>query len=279
MLYDQLRPDERMLIESAKKKGVELQLFDVEKLHLNVTSLKDSSLFPTVVLQRCISYYRGLHIAAVLEAKGVTVINSHKAAANCGDKLLCSICLAKAGIPTPKTFVAFTTEAALTALNEIGYPAILKPVVGSWGRLIAPLKDAESAMAILESREYMSPIQQVYYIQEKVDRPARDIRCFVAGKRAVAAMYRYSSEWDWRTNAARGGTVEPCKITGKLEELSVKAAEAVGGGAFGVDLMESPSGLVVHEVNYTTEFKHLAEATGVDVAGALIEYSLEQAEN
>jgi [lysine-biosynthesis-protein LysW]--L-2-aminoadipate ligase len=207
----------------------------------------------------------------------VKVINSFAVASICGNKLLTSLALSKAKVPNPRTIIAFTPESALRALDRVGYPAILKPLIGSWGRLVVPLKDPESAKAILEDREFMYPLYQVYYIQEMVQRPPRDIRCFVIDGEAVAAMYRYSVPGEWRTNVARGGRTEPCKITPELREISIRAAEAVGEGVFGVDLVESTKGLLVLEVNYTTEFQGIVKATGVDIPGSILEYALEVA--
>ncbi|MEM3506448.1 MAG: lysine biosynthesis protein LysX [Candidatus Bathyarchaeia archaeon] len=278
MVYDQIRPEERMIIEAAKKKNVGLKLYDANNLIIDVVnSSKDFEIKEDVVLQRCISYFKGFYITALLESKGINVINSFKVSEICGNKLLTSIALAKAGIPTPKTVVAFTPSSALKALEEIGYPATLKPIIGSWGRLVAPLKDSESARAIFEDRELMFPLYQIYYLQEMVKRPPRDIRCFVIGNRVVAAIYRYSPPGDWRTNTARGGRAEPCKITPELEELSLKAAKAVGGGILGVDLMESDNGLLVHEINSTTEFHSTVPTTGVDIPGLIIDYLVKKA--
>jgi [lysine-biosynthesis-protein LysW]--L-2-aminoadipate ligase len=276
MVCDRIRPDERMVIEKAKKKGVQLTLHDADKIYFNITSLKCEEYEP-VVLQRSISYFRGLHITASLESKGVKVVNSYKAASICGNKALTSITLAKGGIPTPTTYLAFTESAALEAINKLRYPAILKPIIGSWGRLIAPLKDVDSAKAIFEMREYMFPLYQVYYLQENVERPSRDIRCFIMDDTPLAAIYRYSAPGDWKTNIARGGRAEPCKITDEIGELSIKASKAVGGGVFGVDMMESKEGLLVHEINNTTEFKNTVEVTGVDIPALLIEYLVELA--
>lgn len=277
LLYDQLRPDERLIIEASKRIGVDLTLYNTNELALDITNLNDGVDLADVFLQRCVSYFRSIHITASLEARGRPVINSFKAASTCGNKLLTSICLSRAKIPTPRTYVAFTEEASLRALEQLGYPAVLKPVVGSWGRLVAIIKDSESAKSIIEAREYLHPIQQVYYIQEMIKRPDRDIRCYVIGERAIAAMFRHAPLDDWRTNTARGGVAENLPITPELEELSIRAAQAVGGGAFGVDLMETESGLIVHEVNHTTEFKNLVQATHVDVPKLLLEYTLEQA--
>ena len=276
MLCDHIRPDERMIIEAAKSKGVNLNVHNVDELVFD-TARDPETEFEKVVLQRSMSYFKSMHVTGLLENNGIRVVNSFNSAVVCGNKLLTSIALSKAGVPTPKTLVAFTEDSAIKALEKVGYPAILKPVIGSWGRLIAPLKDLESARAILETREFMFPLYQVFYIQEMIENLLRDIRCFVIGDRAVAAMYRYPSPGEWRTNVARGGRAEACQITPELERLCVKAVEAVGGGAFGVDVMETPDGLVVHEVNYTTEFKALTESAGVDVPGLIVDYLIDLA--
>jgi [lysine-biosynthesis-protein LysW]--L-2-aminoadipate ligase len=275
LLYDQLRPDERLIIDAAKREGTDLALYDTDRLAWDVTGQQDGIELADAFLQRCISYFRSIHITATLEARGRAVVNSFKASSTCGDKLIASLALSRAKIPTPRTFLAFTRDASLKALDQVGYPAVLKPVVGSWGRLVAQLKDPESATAILEPREYMHPIQQVYYLQEKIKRPERDIRCYVIGDQAVAAIYRNATPGEWRTNTARGGVAENLPLTPELEEISVRAAEAVGGGAFGVDLMETESGLVVHEVNHTTEFKNTVRVTGVDIPKLLLEYAVD----
>lgn len=277
LVYDQLRPDERLIMEAAKHNSIDLMLYDTNQLALEVTGENDGIELADVFLQRCISYFRSIHVTATLESRGRHVVNSFEAASTCGNKLLASIRLSRAKIPTPRTFVAFTQDSALKALEELGYPAVLKPVVGSWGRLVALIKDMDSAKSIIEAREYMHPIQQVYYIQEKIKRPERDIRCYVIGEQAAAAIYRHAPPGDWRTNTARGGVAENLPITSELEDLSVKAAQAVGGGAFGVDLMETESGLVVHEVNHTTEFKNTVRVTGVDIPKLLLEYTEGQA--
>lgn len=273
-MYDQLRPDERLIIDAAKRDGIDLALYDTDQLTWDVTSQQDGIDLADAFLQRCMSYFRSIHVTAALEATGKPVVNSFKASTTCGNKLIASIALSRAKIPTPRTFLAFTQEGSLKALEQLGYPAVLKPVVGSWGRLVAQLKDPESAAAILEPREYMHPIQQVYYLQEKIKRPERDVRCYVIGDQAVAAIYRNAPPGEWRTNTARGGVAENLPVTPELAEVSIRAAEAVGGGAFGVDLMETEAGFVVHEVNHTTEFKNTVRVTGVDIPKLLLEYTI-----
>ena len=277
LLYDQLRPDERLIIDAAKRENIDLVLYDTDELAWDVTTQHDGIELADAFLQRCMSFFRSVHVTAALEARGIPVVNSYRASSTCGDKLIASIALARAKIPTPRTFLAFSQESSLKALGQLGYPAVLKPVVGSWGRLVSQLKDPESASAILEHREYLHPIQQVYYLQEKIKRPERDIRCYVIGQHAVAAIYRNAPAGEWRTNTARGGMAENLPVTPELEEISVRAAEAVGGGAFGVDLMETDSGLVVHEVNHTTEFKNTVRVTGIDIPKLLLEYAINRA--
>ena len=225
-----------------------------------------------VVLQRSVSYFRNVHSTATLEAAGHDVINSFACAWTCGNKLFGTLELVKHNVPTPRTILSMSEDAALRSMEEIGYPAVLKPVVGSWGRLSALLKDEAAARAVIEDREHMFPLYQIYYVQEFVKRPQRDVRTFVIDGQTIAAIYRYSGPSEWRTNTARGGRAEMCEITPELNELSVRAAEAVGGEFVGVDLMEGEDGLLVHEVNNTTEFKNTVPATGVDIPGLVVEY-------
>ena len=225
-----------------------------------------------VVLQRCVSYFRNVHSTAALEAAGHTVVNSFACAWVCGNKLFGSLELVKHHIPTPRTTLAMAEDSALRSMEQMGYPMVVKPVVGSWGRLSALIRDSDAARAVIEDREQMFPLYQIYYLQEFVKRPPRDIRSFVIGDRTIAAIYRYSGGSEWRTNTARGGKAEACKINPELDELSVRAAKAVGGEFVGVDLMEGDDGLLVHEVNNTTEFKNTVPATGVDIPGMVIDY-------
>jgi len=243
---------------------------DCKDLSIDLNS-RELALDDVLVLQRTVSYFRNVHSTAALESRGHRVVNSFSCAWVCGNKLFGTRALVEHGIPTPRTVLSMAEESALGSIAKMGYPTVLKPVVGSWGRLSALLKDQDAAKAVIEDREHMFPLYQIYYLQEFVDKPQRDIRTFVLGGKTIAAIYRYSGS-DWRTNTARGGRAEKCEITPELDELSVRAAEAVGGDFVGVDLMEGKDGLVVHEVNNTTEFKNTVPATGVDIPGMVIDY-------
>lgn len=258
------------MVAAAEKKGVKVNLVDSKDLSITLDH-GELPLADRVVLQRCVSYFRNVHSTAALESAGHRVVNSFSCAWVCGNKLFGTLALVRHRVPTPKTTLAMAEESALRSIEKMGYPSVVKPVVGSWGRLSALMKDGDAARAIIEDREHMFPLYQIYYLQEFVKRPPRDIRSFVLDGRTIAAIYRYSGS-DWRTNTARGGRAEKCPVTPELDELSVKAAEAVGGEFVGVDLMEGEDGLLVHEVNNTTEFKNTVPATGVDIPGMVIDY-------
>jgi len=272
ILYDTIRWEEKALLDAGKKKGTDIKMVDCKNLFFKLDKTREK--FDTV-LQRCVSYYRSLHSTAALEGKGVNVINSLDTSIFAGNKLFTHMLLLKHGIPTPFSTVAFSEEAALEALENTGYPMVLKPTVGSWGRMIALLKDRDSAEGIMESREKMYPIYQVYYLEELVNRPPRDIRAIMIGDKVVAAIYRYSGDGQWKTNMALGGRAEICKITKELEDICIKAKDVVKGQIVGIDLMESKEkGLVVHEVNNTTEYKNTVRVTGVDIPALMIEYAM-----
>ena len=273
ILYDSIRWEEKALYEAAKKKGIEIDNVDCKNLVLNLNG--DSEFAGRTVLQRCVSYYKNVHSTAALEGLGSRVINPLHGAIMCGNKMYAHMLLEKAGVKTPRAISAFSESAAVAALDKFGYPVVIKPTVGSWGRLIALLRDKESAKAIIEDREHMFPIYQIYYFEEFVERPPRDIRAIVVGERVVGAIYRYSGDGEWKTNMALGGHAEVCPVTKELEDICVKATRALGGQIVGVDLMESKNdGLMVHEVNNTTEFKNTVRVTGVDIPGMMIDYAL-----
>jgi [lysine-biosynthesis-protein LysW]--L-2-aminoadipate ligase len=213
----------------------------------------------------------------MLNAFGVPTVNTAAVAEVCGDKLTTSAMLAKAGLPQPHNATAFTPEAALEAIEAFGYPVVLKPVVGSWGRLLAKINDRDAAEAVLEHKATLGSVQHsVFYIQEYIEKPGRDIRAIVIGGRVLTAMYRKSEHWI--TNTARGGEGELCPITPEIESLCLGAAEAVGGGVLAVDLVEHPQkGMLVNEVNHTMEFHTMQPVSGVDIADEIVNYVMEVA--
>lgn len=279
ILCDKVRFEEKSLYEKAQNKGIKSEIVDAKTVSVGTYSKKKDFYLGDVILQRCVSYYRGLYLTSCLEFLGFKVINRFDVGQICGNKLITSIKLEQNKIPTPKTQFAFSAESGLESIKKSGFPLVLKPIVGSWGRGIYPLRDLETASMIIEMREEDdSPLSRIYYIQEMVDRPPRDIRCIVIGDQAITAIYRYSSESEWRTNVARGGIVELAQITKEMEDLALKAAKAVGGGILGVDMMEDKNrGLVVHEVNNTVEFRGAASVSNVDIPSEMIDYAVKLA--
>ena len=274
LLYDTIRWEEKAIYEAAKKKGIEIKKIDCKDLVLDLNTL-NSEYDNQIIIQRCVSYFKSLHSTAALEGLGAKVINPLTTAIICGNKLFTHMLIQKKGIRTPKVITAFSSQSALSALDDFGYPAIIKPTIGSWGRLIALLQDKEAAKAVFEDREHMFPLYQIYYLEEFVSRPPRDIRAIVVGDNVVAAIYRYSEKDEWKTNMALGGRAENCPITGELEDICIKSSQAVGGKIVGVDLMESSKeGLLVHEVNNTTEFKNTVRITGINIQDMIVDYSL-----
>ena len=271
LIYNQISWEEKAIVEEAKKQGIKIQPFDCRKMHLKIQDGKEFSDI-NLFLQRSLSYTKGLYSTVVLESQGFRVINSTECQEICGNKLKTSIALNRFGILTPKTYVAFSYESALKALEELGYPAILKPLIGSWGRLVAILKDEQSAKAILESREILgSFLHKIYYLQEFID-SGRDIRAFVIGESVVAAMYRYLIPGDWRSNATIGAKADPCEVTPEIEDLALKAAAATKGEIVGVDFFENDDQLLLNEINHAPGFRHIVSATEVNIAEKIVEY-------
>ncbi len=275
LFYTILRPEEKWLLAAASARGISL-----EPMHDGGMLFPIGGAPPPVdlVLNRSVSHIRGLYALRCLENGGVRTVNNAEVTERAGDKILGSLALSRAGIPTPRTIVALTEDAALRALDEIGYPAVLKPPIGSWGRLIARVRDREEAEQILEHKSALpSPTQSIFYVQEHVPKPERDLRILVVGDEPIAGMVRRSTHW--RTNAARGATTEALPLSGELSELARRAARAMGGGVLAVDVMEGPEGYVVHEVNPTPEFKALqGTTTQVDIADRILSFALEAAQ-
>lgn len=274
ILYDKIRYEEKSLHEKAIKRGLKVSLLDAKNISLNTSSKQSDFNQSRVFLQRCLSHYRSLYLTTCLEFLGLNVINSSSIIDTCGNKLKTSLKLAQNNIPTPKTHFAFSVEGFKELLTEIGYPKVLKPIVGSWGRGVFPLRNQELANMILEIREEdTNPLSRIYYVQEMIKRPPRDIRCIVIGNKLITSVYRYSADDEWRTNVARGGRTEIAPITKELEDIVIKTSEAIGGGILGVDLMEDlDNGLVVHEVNNNVEFRGASLVSHVDIADAILDY-------
>lgn len=277
VLVSRVRVEERLLVEELQRRGIAHEVVDVRE---QVFDIHDPTAWQRfdVALERCISQTQALTAVRVLESFGVACVNASGVIDVCGDKLATSLALARAGVPTPGVRVALEPESALQAVEANGYPAILKPTVGSWGRLLARVNDRDAAEAIIEHKATLGSVQHgVFYVQEQIDKPGRDIRVFVVGTEPIAAITRSSEHWI--TNTARGGHAAGHEIGDDLREISERAARAVGGGLLAIDLLECPRrGLMVSEINHTMEFRNSISTTGVDIPGRMVEHVLEVGE-
>jgi [lysine-biosynthesis-protein LysW]--L-2-aminoadipate ligase len=272
VLCSRIRVEEKLIFAELEQRGVEYVKINDDEI---VFDLNEGRYQYDVVLERSIHHSRALYALKVLNDAGVPTVNTAEVADVCGDKFKTTQALIRAGVPTPRTRLAFTPESAIQAIEELGYPAVLKPCIGSWGRLIAKVNDRESAEALLEHKEVLGSYHHsIFYIQEYMQKPAgRDIRAFVVGDECICAIYRTSKHWI--TNTARGGQASVCEVTPALADICVGAAHAVGGGVVAIDVFETLDGkLLVNEVNYTMEFRNSILPTGVNIPGRLVDYTL-----
>jgi [lysine-biosynthesis-protein LysW]--L-2-aminoadipate ligase len=276
VLYSRVRVEEKWIFAALDRRGIDYERLDDRLVHFDLDNPEPWRQYDAV-LERTISYTNGLYACRIFNIWGIPTVNTAAVAEACGDKLITTALLAQANVPQPNSRVAFTPESALETIEIMGYPVVLKPVVGSWGRLLAKVNDRDSAEAILEHKSVLGSVQHsVFYIQEYIEKPGRDIRSVVVGDKVITALYRKSPHWI--TNTARGGEGELCPVTPELEELSLKAAQAVGGGVLAVDVIEDPKrGLLVNEVNHTMEFHTLQPLSGIDIGDAIVGYTLDTA--
>jgi [lysine-biosynthesis-protein LysW]---L-2-aminoadipate ligase len=265
ILTSRVRVEEKLLIEALRKRAIAFDIIDDGELLLDLSHPDERWREYDAVLCRSMSQSRGLAVLHVLEHWGVRV---------CNDKLLTTLALLRAGIPTPRTLLAFDPQVTIRGIEMLGYPVVLKPTTGSWGRLLARINDRDAAEAVLEHQETLGSYQHhVHYVQEHIAKPQRDIRAFVVGGRTICAIYRTSEHWV--TNTARGAVASNCPVTSELDELCVCAAQAVGGGILAIDVLEDPQrGLLINEINATMEFRNSIAPTGVDIPNEMLDYVL-----
>jgi [lysine-biosynthesis-protein LysW]---L-2-aminoadipate ligase len=271
ILVSHLREEEKLILAAARELGVETAVLQDRSLALDLSCPEPPAV--DVVLDRCVAHTRGGYALKIFEGWGIPTINPSSAVATCDNEALMSLAFATAGVPALRTAVAFTVESALTVGERFGYPVVVKPVSGSWGRLLARANSPESLRTILEQKRSLGgPQHSVFYIQEYVEKPGRDIRVFYVGGEVIAASYRNAEHWI--TNVARGATSTACPITEDIVAISRAAATAVGAQIAGIDLVETPDGLKVIEINGGAEFKGLRSTTDVPIAKVIVEHAI-----
>jgi len=279
ILYSRIRQDEKLLLNELRERGHEVTKIDVRKQNFGLHEAPADFEGVDVVVDRCLATSRSVYATKFVEAYDIPVVNGAFTADVCSDKVENSLALAEADVPTPETTVAFTKDSAMDAIEDFGYPCVLKPVVGSWGRLMAKIDSRSAAEAILEHKETLGHYEhKVFYVQEFVEKPGRDIRVVAVDGEPIAAMVRSSEHW--LTNAAKGAETAEFELDDRAEELVQTASDAVGGGLLGVDLMEvgydESTGdfedYTVHEVNHTVEFKALDGVVDEDVPARVVDW-------
>ncbi|MBA2284648.1 MAG: lysine biosynthesis protein LysX [Ktedonobacteraceae bacterium] len=274
ILTSRIRVEEKLLIEALKQRAIAFDIINDGELLFDLARPDARWREYDAVLCRSLSQARAQAALHILEHWGVRVYNPAAVTATCNDKLLTTLALLRADVPTPRTLLAFDIQVTLQAMEALGYPVVLKPTTGSWGRLLARVNDRDAAEAVLEHQETLGSYQHhIHYVQEHIAKPQRDIRAFVVGERTICAIYRTSEHWV--TNTARGAVASNCPVTPELERLCLRAAQAVGGGILAIDLLEDPQrGLLVNEINATMEFRNSIAPTGVDIPNAMLDYVL-----
>ena len=278
MLYSRIRAEEKLLVQELESRDIELEMIDVRKVQLRLNDRADWEKYD-VILERCVSHSRALATLQILNGWGIPTVNTAHVAEVCGSKLNTSVALVANGVPTPEVRIAYTPESAIEAIEEVGYPVVLKPAIGSWGRLLSKVNDREAAEAILEHKNTLGNyLHSIFYIQQYIDkRHSQDLRTFVVDDVTICAISRSSEHWI--TNTARGGQSGNYGITPIVDELSRAAARAVGGGTVAVDLLEDQDGnWTVNEVNYTMEFRNSIKPTGVNIPAKIADYVLKVGE-
>ena len=274
LLTSRIRVEEKLLIEALRQRSIAFDIIDDSELLLDLSHPDERWRAYDAVLCRSMSQSRGLAVLHVLEHWGVRVCNTATVTATCNDKLLTTLALLRAGIPTPHTLLAFDPQVTIQGIEMLGYPVVLKPITGSWGRLLARINDRDAAEAVLEHQEILGSYQHhIHYVQEHIAKPQRDIRAFIVGERTICAIYRTSEHWV--TNTARGAVASNCPVTPELDSLCVCAAQAVGGGILAIDVLEDPQrGLLINEINATMEFRNSIAPTDVDIPNVMLDYIL-----
>ncbi len=277
IVHDVLRLDEKLIIEELRKRNVQFYLINLDNLIFDTSEIFSTKLLSNgnVALMRSVSHTRSELFSKLLEEIGLKVINPSDVISLGNNKFLSLIRLSKYKIPVPRSILALTSEKAIEAfkliLNSSG-PLIIKPISGSWGRMVSLVCRVDELKLLVKHKSKMeNPLMKIFMLQEYLEKPGRDIRVIVVEDRAVAGIYRYAPLMEWRTNTARGGKAEPIKIDTELEEISVKASKAIGAMYSGVDLVETKDGYVVLEVNVVPEFKNVMRVTGINVAGEIVD--------
>ena len=268
IFYTRLRTEEKLLFKAVEDRQIPFSAINVgDALWPELPGEKGD-----VALCRCVSQTQNSALAVLLESRGVTTVNSSSVMALCADKIVTAAKLSSAGIPQPEYAVAFSPEGALKGAERLGYPLVLKPATGSWGRLLAKVNDPDALEALTEHKAHMGAAHSVFFMQQYNEKQGFDLRATLLGGEPLTVIKRCSAHWI--TNTARGATPERYPLSSDLKKLLGRIQDAIGGAVLAVDLFETSDGWLVNEVNGQPEFRSSdGELTGVDIAGRLVEHA------
>lgn len=271
LIHSRIRMDEKRLMDAARSRAVEVVpidtttlVFELEKCHLDVD----------VVLERCIDHHRAEYALTVLNSWGIPTVNREKVVETYGNRLLMSQALLQHRVTTPPVRVAFTPESALCAMQELGYPVVMKPLEGPKEQLISRIQDKYTAETVLEHKRILGTYHHsIFYIQKHIEAPGHDIRAYVVGSETIAALSVQTSHWIRPID--EGGLVVPYPVTPELNTIAVRAAEAMGGGIVAVDLIRTKNEWYVVDVGTAIGLAEASDHTGVDISDRIVQYAIE----
>ncbi|ADN49609.1 ATP-grasp domain-containing protein [Vulcanisaeta distributa] len=270
MLYDTMRVEERLILKELKDLGANVALINIDNISLSLNNSGDFG----IVLVRPMSHSKAGLVARILNIHGVRTINKGLAIENSWNKAIAISTLARAGIPTVPTRLILSINAQG---DGVSYPAIVKPIHGSWGRLVSLVGNAEDLAMIMRHKAVGDSYSRIAMIQPFIG-DGTDYRVFVIGDEVAASMVRKPGPGDWRSNVARGGIAHAVKLSADAYEIAIKAVKALDLDYAGVDLLYSEEGgYMVNEVNAIPEFKGLMSVSGVNIARKIAEYVINTA--
>ena len=227
-------------------------------------------IIPDGSLEQIIYRVNALHW---ISARGILVMNDASTIERCVDKFYTTALLQEAGLDTPETVVCERPGEALAAVREMR-DVVIKPLFGSMGIGMVRVSDNDTASRVVKA---LDQLRAVYYVQRAIEHDGCDVRVFVIGGHVLGAIERRAQDNEWRTNLARGGRATVCQLPAAWRDIALRATAAIGAEYAGVDLIPARDGRVfVLEVNGIPAWKGLQEATGIDVAGTIVEHLVDR---
>lgn len=275
IIHTAIRWEEKAIMRALDRYGVSYVMFDPRKEPIELSG--HERYVNDLFLQRSISRTLALTTSLLFDLMGYDIINRGFPTLVSQNKVLALATLSRAGVSVPRSYMIYGYDSARKAADRLGMPFVYKPSNGSWGRLIGLIRDHEDLRMISEFMDTLhDPFMRVSLAQQFIDKGDRDIRVTVVGDHAYAPIYRVNRD-HWITNTARGSEAVVAELDPELEEISIKAAKAIGVEIAGIDIFEDRSGgYIVNEVNPVPEFKNVSRVTGVDIASLIAEYIVDR---